>query len=235
MGMVLFMERIINKLTEDEKGLLVKISKSKEKALTESKAKNTLKKDPGSSIKKIEDLGLIKIFPPKKGQRSKRVVLSSEGEKIVSFIIEEQKVAKPKAKPKRLTVASLKSWVDLEFEEIRKRLDAIEFKIGLQQQGRSLKLLSLSDFTKELKRSYDAVCEREPRFSGVVPLSHLKRDLMARLGSIPGDEVDRMILQLEKDRVVDLQVAYDASSVTDSQYGINIPGRGLVFYLRWRD
>lgn len=82
----------------------------------------------------------------------------------------------------------------------------------------------------DIKRAYLKVKQEETRFSDLIPFNYLKKELRG----FDEEEIDQKLLELEKKRIVDLQVAYDASQVQEPEYGINLPGRGLIYFVRFR-
>jgi len=67
------------------------------------------------------------------------------------------------------------------------------------------------------------------RMGGLVPLPDLRR----RLASLAIDRsaLDAALLAAERDYLLDLKVANDPSSVHDASEGIEVPGRGLLYFV----
>lgn len=217
-------------LSRAEKQILVKILKDKQKEITEGKLKDELAKQ------NLTRMNLITFVPKKGRQRMGRYKLTSLGKDIAQKASEElsRKPAKKVKPTTRLTIKLLKQEVDVKFEEILRRVGMIEKRLGIVgSESASIIILDEKDLPKALKEVYEEICSTEPRFSNLIPLSALKTKLYENY-NLSNELVDQTLLRLEKERKIDLQVAYDAGSLIGAEYGIKIPGRGLVFYVRWR-
>jgi hypothetical protein len=95
-------------------------------------------------------------------------------------------------------------------------------------------VITTKEFESLLKRAYIDLKEKEPRFQGLIPLDLIKKWINKEI-TISMNFFKTILLELEKQRVIDLQIAYDASSIKEPKYGIDIPGRGLVYFLVFRN
>lgn len=94
--------------------------------------------------------------------------------------------------------------------------------------------ITLKEFQPLLKRTYKDLNEREARFQGVIPLDLIKKQINKKV-QLSEVLINDHLLELEKQRIIDLQIAYDASSIKEPEYGIDLPGRGLVYFLIFRN
>ena len=217
-------------LSRAEKQILVRILKAKLKEITEGRLKDEL------AIQKLTRMKLITFVPKKGRQRVGRYKLTALGEDIAQKASEElgRKPAQKVKPTTRLTVTLLKQEMDFKLDEILHRVGRIEKRLGIiGSEFGSKATIGEEDLPNVLKEVYEEICSTEPRFSNLIPLSSLKTKLYEKY-NLSNELVDQTLLRLEKERKLDLQVAYDAGSLTGAEYGIKIPGRGLVFYVRWR-
>lgn len=213
-----------------EKQILVKILKVKQKEITEGQLKDELAKQ------NLTRMNLITYVPKMGRQRMGRYKLTALGKDIAQKASEElSRKPAQKVKPTtKLTIAHLKQEMDFRLDEILHRVGRIEKRLGIiGSEFVSKTAIEEEDLPKVLKEVYKEICSTEPRFSNLIPLSTLKTKLYENY-NLSNELVDQTLLRLEKERKLDLQVAYDAGSLTGAEYGIKIPGRGLVFYVRWR-
>jgi hypothetical protein len=115
---------------------------------------------------------------------------------------------------------------------IKNRQKMIDRILKRMKEYRSRFEFGSEGLTEEvLKQAYERVKQKEPRFSTLIPFNYLKKELP----QYDNEQINELLLKLEKKRIIDLQVAYDASQVNEPEYGIELPGRGLVYFVRWRD
>ncbi len=230
-------------LSDDEKQILVTILKAKQMEITEGMLKNELIKQ------KLIGMNLIKYIPKKGRQRVGRYKLTALGVDVAQKVSEElnckpMKSEEPDIKSKKTVkkiVARLKQEMDSKFKhqsiilnEILHRLDIIENRLSITE-GESTKMITVDqkDIPSVLKRMYEEVCSIEAKTSDMISLATLKSKLYENY-TLSNELVDQTLLRLEKERKIDLQVAYNVESLKEAKYGIKVPGRGLVFYIRWR-
>lgn len=240
-------ERISNSafldLSDDEKQVLVTILKAKQKEITEGMLNNEMVKQ------KLTGMNLI-IFVPKKGrQRVGRYKLTAFGMDVAQKASEElsckpTKFKEPDKKSKKtdkMIVAHLKQEMDSKFQhqsiildEILHRLDIVESRLHItESESAGMVTVDQEDLPAVLKEVYEEVYSTEANSSNLISLPDLKSKLYEKY-TLSNELVDQTLLRLEKERKIDLQVAYNAESLTGAEYGIKVPGRGLVFYVRWR-
>ena len=240
-------ERISNSafldLSDDEKQILITILKAKQKEITEGMLNNELVKQ------KLTGMNLI-IFVPKKGrQRVGRYKLTALGMDVAQKASEElgckpSKSKEPDKKSKKtdkMIVAHLKQEMDSKFQhqsiilnEILRRLDKIDSMLSvLGGESAGGATVDQEDLPAVLKDVYEEVCSNKANSSNLISLLDLKSKLSEKY-TLSNELVDQTLLRLEKERKIDLQVAYNSESLTGAEYGIKVPERGLVFYVRWR-
>jgi len=93
--------------------------------------------------------------------------------------------------------------------------------------------ISLEEFETLLRQIYVKLEDLEPRLHGAIPLDLVKTQLNEKI-TLSNDTINEYLLELEKQRIIDLQIAYDASAVKKPEYGIYIPNRGLVYFVIYR-
>lgn len=239
-------ERIFNSasqdISDDEKQILVTILKAKQMEITEGMLKNELLNQ------KLIDMNLIKYIPKKGRQRVGRYKLTALGMDVAQKLFEElcskpMKSNEPEKKSKKTVnlIARLKQEMDSKFkhqsiilDEILHRLDIIESKLSItKSESTEMIKVDQKDLPSVLKGVYEEACSIEANKSDMISLSTLKSKLYEKY-TLSNELVDQTLLRLEKERKIDLQVAYNIESLKEAKYGINVPGRGLVFYIRWR-
>ena len=70
--------------------------------------------------------------------------------------------------------------------------------------------------------------DEQGRHGGLVPIPEVRRLVLQRTGATRA-QFDRALLAMERDFHVDLKIADDANRA-DAPEGIQVPGRGLVYY-----
>ncbi len=237
-------------ISSDEMHILNHIPKKREITETLLTREIEERKMDVSILHKLDNLGLILYIPKTGGQKVGRYQLTPKGSVITQkptpkttqkLLVKSTKRAKKEKKPSRPTIASLKQEMDSKFqqqqnilESILQRFNTIEKKLGIIDSTSSIKVASEEiEPQKMLKKVYDNIRSSEPRLTNLIPLSMLKPMLYEK-HNLSDEVIDQTLLKLEKQRTIDLQVAYDAGSLKGAEYGIKIPGRGLVFYVRWR-
>ncbi|MFX1284746.1 MAG: hypothetical protein ACFFB5_13890 [Promethearchaeota archaeon] len=94
--------------------------------------------------------------------------------------------------------------------------------------------ISLDEFQILLREIYHEVNAEESRFHGLLPLDLIKKKINQKKPNLTLDDINRFLLMMEEERIIDLQIAYDASSIKEPEFGIEIPGRGLIYFLKYR-
>lgn len=109
------------------------------------------------------------------------------------------------------------------------------FMSNLSKGKRELKSsnINLNEFRSILREIYLEISRKEHGFAGLLPIDEIKDALHQKI-DISNELIDEMILELEKNREIDLQVAYDSSEVKRPEMGIKVPGRGLIYLLKYR-
>ncbi len=95
-------------------------------------------------------------------------------------------------------------------------------------------LLSIDEFQSTIKKIYEEANIKESRFHGLIPLDIIKKNLIQKYSKFTPDKINELLLELEEKRIIDLQIAYDASTIKEPEYGIEVPGRGMVYFLKFR-
>lgn len=94
--------------------------------------------------------------------------------------------------------------------------------------------ISSDEFQTILREIYHEVNTEESRFHGLLPLDLIKKKINLKKLNLTSDDINRYLLMLEEERIIDLQIAYDASSIKEPKFGIKVPGRGLIYFLKYR-
>ncbi|MFQ6125168.1 MAG: hypothetical protein ACE5R6_11275 [Candidatus Heimdallarchaeota archaeon] len=235
--------RIPKDLLDDEKQILVTLLKAKQMEITEGMLKNELIKQ------KLTAMNLISYVPKKGRQRVGRYKLTTLGMDVAQKVSEElddkstmsKKLDNKLKKMVKNIITQLKQDIDSKFQnqsiildEIFRRLEIIESRLNITER-KSIEMVSVDqkDLPSVLKDVYEEVCSVEANISDMISLSALKSKLYEKY-TLSNELVDKTLLKLEKERKIDLQVAYNIESLKGVEYGIKVPGRGLVFYIRWR-
>ena len=87
----------------------------------------------------------------------------------------------------------------------------------------------MNGFQIELKNHWSEL-DRTYSWGGRVEIPTLRR----RMGHISDANFEKQLLELEKQRIIDLQIASDPSAVNFPEKGIQHPVRGLIYYVIWR-
>ncbi len=237
------MQSAFQDLSDNEKQILVTILKAKQKEITEGMLNNDFVKQ------KLTGMNLI-IFVPKKGrQRVGRYKLTALGMDVAQKASEELSYKSTKSKgldkkskiTDKMTVEHLKNEMDSKFkhqsrilDEILHRLDIIENWLRItDSESVEIATVDQEDLPAVLNEVYFEICLTKSNSSNLISLPDLKSKLYEKY-TLSNELVDQTLLRLEKERKIDLQVAYNTESLTGTEYGIKVPGRGLVFYVRWR-
>ncbi len=93
------------------------------------------------------------------------------------------------------------------------------------------KSFSSDQFTSELKNAYETINSNEGR-GGMVPIPKLW-DALSIIG-VPRSQFEDELFRLEKERVIELQIASDPKLVNDKDKSIQHPSHGLLNYVVWR-
>jgi hypothetical protein len=72
------------------------------------------------------------------------------------------------------------------------------------------------------------------RYGGLVPIPELRRELRRRGVAAADAEVDQALERLEREFVIDLNVAETPGAAPERSAGIERPGRGLLYYVTRR-
>ncbi|MFX0174328.1 MAG: hypothetical protein ACFE9L_20800 [Candidatus Hodarchaeota archaeon] len=104
---------------------------------------------------------------------------------------------------------------------------------SIQSPEREL-IISSDEFEIRLREIYHEINAEESRFHGLLPLDLIKKKIILKIPNLTSDEINRYLLMLEEERIIDLQIAYDASSIKEPEFGIEVSGRGLIYFLKYR-
>ncbi len=83
-------------------------------------------------------------------------------------------------------------------------------------------------------QAYTQVRKEEPTFTGLIPIGYIKKKLDTSHPELSESQINETLLDLEKRRKVDLQIAYDPTKAKGKEYGIP-SDRGLKLYVRYRN
>ena len=93
------------------------------------------------------------------------------------------------------------------------------------------KKMSSEEFKKELKTSYDTINFNERR-GGMIPIPKLWDELSKK--GVERTQFEDELFKLEKEQIIELQIANDPKLVSDQKKSIQHPSRGLINYVVWR-
>jgi len=87
----------------------------------------------------------------------------------------------------------------------------------------------------EVLRNVCKQLDETSRFGGEIPLPDIWSKMSQLDPSLIWNKFKEFLIQLEGSRKIDLHVANDPSKVRYPDKGINVPGRGLIYYIAFRD
>ena len=96
-----------------------------------------------------------------------------------------------------------------------------------------LQKINIDEFYTTLQK----VCKElnnSSRYGGLIPIFEVWRLMKQENSSLNRITFQKILLQLENDRKVDLNIANDPSQVRFQESGINVPNRGLIYYISIR-
>lgn len=168
--------------------------------------------------------------------RKKTVVeLTEHGRQALKDFDDEQarlpKAEKPKARGRGPSQSDALAGVARQIEEVIARLVRIEAALVAKPNGRPASDLDLPTIKELLLRTI-ADLDSSRRYGGLVPIPEIRKAVEAH--RIPDDAVTNALEELEKDYVIDLNIAQASTAVADRKAGIERPGRGLLYYVARR-
>lgn len=132
---------------------------------------------------------------------------------------------------------TVQSIVNNQIRESHNNLNTIYNKTqSISQTKAIIKEINQSDLDEFLK-ILKLVCKKlddSSRFGGEIPIYEIWRFIKQENVSLNRDIFQKYLLQLENDRKIDLHIANDPLQVRFPESGINIPRRGLIYYLSIR-
>lgn len=93
------------------------------------------------------------------------------------------------------------------------------------------KSITSSEFKEILKKKYDLINFNERR-GGMIPIPQLWDELHKE--GIDRQQFEQELFVLERERVIELQIASDPILVKEREKSIEHPSRGLINYVVWR-
>lgn len=87
--------------------------------------------------------------------------------------------------------------------------------------------------TNQIRVAYDKIRADEPAYTGLIPIDILKKRIHQTDSTLTDKQIDESLLDMERKRIVDLQIAYDPTKAKGKEYGIKTE-RGLIMYVRYR-
>lgn len=114
-------------------------------------------------------------------------------------------------------------------QELEERIKVLE-KLTAEEVQQNKKYSS-DDFKELLKEEYNRINFMEKR-GGMVPIPNLWDELTKK--GIGRNQFEEELFKLEKERIIELQIASDPKLVKEKDKSINHPSRGLINYVVWR-
>ncbi len=220
-------------LTEKEKQIISILTK---KEYTEGH----VKKKSGASDAEISNLLRKKYLERYKKGRYFYLNLTELGKKDCKEIIQKVVTSSPSRGRAASSTTAMKSLIEETLipyksmiENLDKKLDLILNRLNSTNNiiptSQPKEVVPLDSFIKTLKENWIDL-DRQYRWGGRVEIPMLRR----RFRHMPDPEFDEKLLDLEKRRIIDLQIASDPTVVQFPDKGIQHPSRGLIYYIIWR-
>jgi len=206
-------------------------------------AESTVKSKSKINKKDLDDMvnaGILERFK-KTGVKSDYLKLTNLARKEYADIIKtvtppEKKKTKKKPAPKEIKSIIIETLAPIQkmMQEMDSKLNQIMNHLGLLNPPTDTVLqqprrVSLEEFKEELRKNWVEL-DRIYRWGGRVEIPILRK----RMSSLSSDEFTHFLFELEKQRIIDLQIASDPSVVDSPEDGIQHPTRGLIYYIIWR-
>ena len=112
---------------------------------------------------------------------------------------------------------------------IEKNIESINN--NLKKSDQELKNLSKIEFVKKLKIFYDKIDIQHGR-GGMIPIPLIWNKFKDE--RIQWEHFINYLYELEKERVIDLQIASDSKLIPNPELAIDDSFRGLLYYIVWR-
>lgn len=124
----------------------------------------------------------------------------------------------------------------IELKEILRKMNLNE-KINLDQA--QLKAQQTPTFMNQdvfFKRliEYCNYLDSSQKYGGAIPIPEVWMEFQNKKEPIDWDTFKNYLMNLESNRSIDLQIANDPKQVRFPEKGIQVPGRGLIYYLSLR-
>ena len=128
------------------------------------------------------------------------------------------------------------SIIQTKLDPILERITNIEKNIesinnNLKKSDQELKNLSKIEFVKKLKIFYDKIDIQHGR-GGMIPIPLIWNKFKDE--RIQWEHFINYLYELEKERVIDLQIASDSKLIPNPELAIDDSIRGLLYYIVWR-
>lgn len=124
----------------------------------------------------------------------------------------------------------------IELKEILKKMNLSE-KINLNQvqpkAPQTPTFMNQDVFFKHLIEYCNSL-DSSQKFGGAIPIPEVWMEFQNKKEPIDWDTFKNYLMNLESNRSIDLQIANDPKQVRFPEKGIQVPGRGLIYYLSLR-
>ncbi len=182
------------------------------------------------ALRSLQAAGLVEA---RKQGRAILIALSAEGARIAAGLVAPTPSAPARG---RAGSEAVLAQIAGALEELRRAVARIEARLEVRSSSAASPSPSPSIEPGALRRAVlSALRELDVRhrYGGLVPIPELRRAL-APQGFEPA-AVDAALEALERDFVIDLNVAQAPTQVAESAAGILRPGRGLLYYVACRE
>ena len=190
-----------------------------------------------------EELERIAVEKEKK-TNAKGMTFKSLGNELYNKL-ESKKTSSPrKSLAKSDDLTEIKQYIQEQIQssinEIKGSLSNLETRISSVEKHLSLNTstglpsnvtLNREEFASKLRQKYDFINNNE-RHGGMVPIHELWDEF--RRDGIGRDQFVNGLYELEKARIIDLQIASDPKFIKEPEKAIRNPTRGLINYVVWR-
>ena len=213
--------------SKDELILFTKIIK--DLPATEYKLKNLL----GDLYPKVITKPFIVKFKAKSKKSSMKFNFTSEFKKELKNFIQSEELnsSKNRNTNEENLEKLILSIVKQQLEPIYRRLEKLENLNNSNKYLSNSDFMNEEEFRKKLKERYDKINLNEQK-GGMVPIPSLKNEFKEE--NLTEDHFKKYLFNLERKRVIDLQIASDRKGIPNPELGIDDKVRGLIYYVVWR-